>query len=200
MTTTHHGPRPDGPGDTTHTGSQDACPAGDCADRAAAEEREHVRALTIGHPWAFSIADGFKPIENRPKRTHYRGQLYIHTRKHPYKDVSIVRYSRPAAVRLDELGGSGKFWDATTLVPSRLYKPHATLALSAIIATANITGCHQAQDGCCAPWGFPDVWHWELAAVRPLETAVPARGALGLWKPPVDVVAAVRAQQPAVAR
>jgi hypothetical protein len=200
VTTTHYGPRPDGPGDTLHTGAQQACNDAECTVRAVMAAREEVRALTVGQPWGFSIAEGFKPVENRPKRTLYRGTIYIHTRKHPYKDVNIVRYSRPAAVRLQELGGRGNYWDAIATIPSRFFKNSPTLALSAVIATARITGCHQEQDGCCAPWGFPDVWHWELSDVRPLKTAVPAKGALGLWKPPFEVVAAVLAQQTEASR
>ena len=39
---------------------------------------EKLRALTIRQPWAWLIVNGFKDIENRSRRTHYRGPILIH--------------------------------------------------------------------------------------------------------------------------
>lgn len=159
-----------------------------------------AKALTIKQPWAFAIAEGFKTAENRSRRTNYCGTVWIHAGQTHDWSVSIARYSGPAAIRLDELGGSGNFWDARTLVSSRIVKaPPTSLALSAVIATARLAGCHQAADDCCPPWGFPGQWHWELADVRLLPAAVACRGQLGLWRPPAEVLAAVEGQQPAEA-
>lgn len=152
-----------------------------------------VRGLTIRQPWAFAIAEGFKTVENRTRRTNYRGTLLIHAGQNRDQSVAIVQYSRDAAIRLDELGGSANFWDARHYIPSRVVRaPHATLALSGVIATARLAGCHQADASCCAPWGLADQWHWELADIQPLQQAVPRAGALGLWKPDADLLANVR--------
>lgn len=150
-----------------------------------------VRGLTIKQPWAFAIAEGFKTVENRSRRTNYRGRLLIHAGLAVDHTVPIVRYSRDAAIRFDELGGPLNFWDARTIVPSAFYKPQPTLSLAAVIATARLAGCHEAIDGCCAPWGFPDQWHWELADIQPLERVVAKAGALGLWKPDAKLLTAV---------
>lgn len=149
------------------------------------------RGLTIQQPWAFAIAEGFKTVENRSRRTSHRGLLLIHAGLKHDSTAPIVRYSRDAAIRLDELGGSLNFYEARALVPSVFSQPHPTLALGAVIATATLSGCHEAADGCCAPWGFPNCWHWELTDVQPLERAVPRRGALGLWKPDTELLDAV---------
>ncbi|MFD6294547.1 hypothetical protein ACFWFU_07050 [Streptomyces sp. NPDC060235] len=150
------------------------------------------RGLTIRQPWAFAIAEGFKTTENRSRRTNYRGHLLIHAGRALDDAVDIVRYSRDAAIRLDGLGGRSNYWDARAYLPSRIVPPPPTsLALSAVIATAQLDGCHEAADGCCAPWGFPDSWHWELTDVQPLQAAVPRNGALGLWKPDRELLAAV---------
>ncbi|MGW0800331.1 hypothetical protein [Streptomyces sp. NPDC002692] len=154
------------------------------------EPSDH-RGLTVRQPWAFAIAEGFKTVENRSRRTNYRGQLLIHAGLKHDNTVPVVRYSRAAAIRLDELGGSGNFWEARGLVPSAFSRPHATLALGAVIATARLAGCHAAVDGCCAPWGFPDVWHWQLVDVQPLRKAVPRVGTLGLWTPDPELLTAV---------
>lgn len=151
-----------------------------------------IRGLTIKQPWAFAIAEGFKTIENRSRRTNYRGTLLIHAGRAVDHAVTIARYSRDAAIRFDQLGGRSNYWDAREHIPSRVVSPpHPSLALSAVIATARLAGCHEATDGCCAPWGFPDQWHWELADIQPLRQAVPRAGALGLWKPDAELLAAV---------
>jgi hypothetical protein len=150
------------------------------------------RGLTIKQPWAFAIAEGFKTVECRSRRTHYRGQLLIHAGRAVDHSVTIVSYSRDAAIRFDELGGRSNYWDVREHIPSRIVPPPPTaMACSGVIATARLAGCHEAADGCCAPWGFPDQWHWELADVQPLKRAVPRAGALGLWKPDIELLAAV---------
>ncbi|NUU26028.1 MAG: ASCH domain-containing protein [Streptomycetaceae bacterium] len=152
------------------------------------------RGLTIQQPWAFAIAEGFKTVENRSRRTNYRGTLLIHAGLRIDHAVPIVRYSRDAAIRFDQLGGRSNYWDAREHIPSRIVPaPPTALALSSVVATAQLVGCHEATDGCCAPWGFPDQWHWELADVQPLKRAVAKTGALGLWKPDAELLAAVAA-------
>ena len=152
------------------------------------------RGLTIKQPWAFAIAEGFKTIENRSRRTNYHGALLIHAGRAIDDAVNIVSYSRDAAIRFDELGGRSNYWDAREHIPSRIVPaPPTALALCGVVATAQLIGCHEATDGCCAPWGFPDQWHWELADVQPLQRAIPKAGALGLWKPDADLLAAVNA-------
>jgi hypothetical protein len=152
------------------------------------------RGLTIKQPWAFAIAEGFKAVENRSRRTNYRGTVLIHAGRAIDDAVNIVKYSRDAAIRFDELGGRSNYWDARKHIPSRIVpSPPSTMALSGVIAIAQLVGCHEAVDHCCAPWGFPDQWHWELSDVQPLRQAVPRAGALGLWKPDAELLAAVSA-------
>lgn len=155
-----------------------------------------MKALTIRQPWAFAIAEGFKTVENRSRRTRYTGPLLIHAGKAFEDHVSIVRYSSDAATRLDQLGGRSNFWDARTLVPSKLVPaPPTSLALSAVIAVADLTGCHFNED-CCAPWGTTGRWHWELANVRLLPAPVACPGVLGLWTPSTEIQDTIRAHTP----
>ena len=37
-----------------------------------------TRALSIMQPWAWLIVNGYKDIENRDWKTHYRGRFYVH--------------------------------------------------------------------------------------------------------------------------
>jgi hypothetical protein len=125
-----------------------------------------MRALTVRQPWADAIAHGPKRVENRTRPTKYQGRLPIH--------------AGLAADRSALHGGLQDDWPDTR---------------GAVIATAYLTGCHEAQpEGCCGAWSFPDSWHWLLALVRPLAEPVPAKGQLGLWTPDSEVLAAVEAQ------
>lgn len=49
-----------------------------------------MKALTIKQPWAAAIIAGFKRVENRNWRTHYRGPLAIHAGK--AKDLLDANY------------------------------------------------------------------------------------------------------------
>jgi len=37
-----------------------------------------MKALSIRQPWAWLVANGYKDIENRRWRTHFRGRIWIH--------------------------------------------------------------------------------------------------------------------------
>ncbi len=67
----------------------------------------------------------------------------------------------------------------------------------AILAVATLAGCHFDRDGCganCATWGEWQVYHWLLADVVALPEPVPAKGALGFWRPTPAVLDAVQRQ------
>jgi hypothetical protein len=129
-----------------------------------------VKALTIRQPWADAIVHlvgNPKRTENRTRPTKYRGLVLIH---------------------------AGLTGDRVAVLAGVPVGPDKR---GAVIGTAQIIGCHPGM-GCCAPWGMmqasrsePPIWHWELADVRPLAAPVPAKGQLGLWNPPAEVLAAV---------
>lgn len=127
-----------------------------------------LRALTVRNrpvPWAGLIAARVKPVENRSRRTNHRGPVLIHASA---SHKLLTAYSAPDG--------------ATHEIPRRLQ------ACGRILALAVIEDCHQAG-GCCAPWGEPEGWHWVLGGVCALPRPIPARGALGFWKPGRDTVA-----------
>lgn len=47
-------------------------------------------ALSIRQPWAWAIAAGYKPVENRSWRTNFRGRFLIHAGKQI--DMSAYRW------------------------------------------------------------------------------------------------------------
>lgn len=146
-------------------------------------EAEPLRALSVRQPWAWAICHG-KDVENRSRGTKHRGLLAIHASKSaPFKqDVED-----PRIVDLTVANG--------------LDDPSS--AQGAVVAVAELVTCHLSPDfggTCgatrppCSPWAERDVYHWQLANVRPLPEPVPCRGMLGLWRLPDEVEKAVRAQ------
>jgi len=146
---------------------------------------EPMRALSVRQPWAWAICHG-KDVENRSRGTRHRGLLAIHASK-----------SAPFKADLDDL----RIADLIVVNGFRLDDPPS--AQGTVVAVAELTGCHRA-DECmrpavslppgCSPWAASGQWHWQLASVSPLPDPVPCRGALGLWRLPDDVEKLVREQ------
>lgn len=140
-----------------------------------------LRALSVRQPWAMAICHG-KDVENRSRRTHFRGTIALHASKAFDHDnvgpatlrrvMNLIGLTEDLILREDHRG--------------------------AVIAVVDIVGCHRdcvsTNHRHCSPWAVWDEWHWELANVRALAEPVPCKGALGLWRLPVDVDEAVRAQ------
>jgi hypothetical protein len=171
-----------------------------------------MRAITIQQPWAWAIAEGYKPVENRGQNVRYRGEVAIHASI----EVSASPLpDREACAALDRLGGRGNVWDPRWY-PAPLRRPPSarpTLALGAVVAVGQLVDAHRATiDGeglCCQPWGQAvhganarTAWHLVLADVRALAEPVQCRGMQAVPWPIKDdsVVDAIRAQLPASRR
>lgn len=133
-----------------------------------------MKALTIQQPWIDAIVQP----GDRPKRTENRSWM-----------------PPPALIGQRILLHAGKTADRRAVLCRGRDWPDQR---GVILAAATITGHHLANITgplCCAPWGFPDAWHWDIADdVIRLAQPVPAKGALGFWTPPADVLAAVQQQ------
>lgn len=180
-------------------------------------------AITVRQPWAFAIAAGLKPIENRGAWCNYRGPVAIHAalQRADYLGWPTLE----AAIAYQAAGANNNLWQAQCPpFPSKFSDPpDPRLALGGIIAVAEITGCHYARGpgdippvdnstSCCPDWG--QWWHRgigpkakkkhavhiELANVRPLHRAIHVRGQLRVpWQLDEQAQAAlaeVLAEQP----
>jgi hypothetical protein len=156
-----------------------------------------MRALTLRHPWAFSIAHWGKRIENRswkPPTALIGQRIAIHGGAKPGKADGY----RAGAVRIfadlfEVYGHPAAFHEATT------YRELANIALnesSGIVATAIIERWVKFGSDDIAeqdPWfdKQPGNIGWVLRDVVTLEKPVPCKGAQGLWNLPDDVLAQV---------
>ncbi len=152
-----------------------------------------IRALTVRQPWAHMITYCGKSIENRSWPTRYRGMLAVHAGARSGwdsdgQDSPLVQQAWSAWAN-----SAPALADGT--IP--LSRNTTSVTFSAVIAVARITGCHRAIGAAacsCSPWSQADQWHWELSNVRALDSPVPCRGSLGLWRLPEDAQTAVRDQ------
>jgi hypothetical protein len=138
---------------------------------------EHiVKALVVRRPWADLIASGTKDVENRGRRTSYRGPLLI---------------------------VAGKGWEPTGLeYAARLgveLSPgpddHPTGAVSVVELVDVCSMSALAGYSCeCSRWAQPYQHHWRLANPRRLAEPIPVRGMPGMFTPSDAVIAAVAKQ------
>lgn len=144
-----------------------------------------MRALTIRQPYAWAVAIGRKPVENRTRATSHRGPLAIHAGAAWYPDGDwdqrIIAAWHSAGRPTPTLSPAG--W------------PRAWFG--AVLAVADLYDCHTPAPDCCASeWADRAGAHLLLRDVQVLPEPVYARGALGLWTLPPDVEAAVLTQLP----
>jgi hypothetical protein len=144
-----------------------------------------LRVLTVRQPWAWAIIHGGKDVENRSRNIagDYRGPVAIHAGLHPFEQDNDASRAHAAAH-----GGE---------VPT-------TLHYGAVIGVVDLIDVHEWSDdsvcygregadgeATCSPWGMTDQHHLVLANPRPLARPIPAKGALGLWRPDTTLEAAI---------
>ena len=64
------------------------------------ESHDVQKALTIRQPFAWCAVAGFKPVENRSQRTHYRGPLLIHAGL-KWHDTPLEAIEEEFGIRID---------------------------------------------------------------------------------------------------
>lgn len=119
---------------------------------------QSLPALAIRQPYAWLVVNGIKDIENRSRRTHYRGQILIH-----------------ASLNEDLLLG-----DCLPALSTRAGVDFpAYFKTGGIVGLAEIIACERRHG---SDWKDPSSWGWVLANARPLPFR-PCKGALGFFRP-----------------
>jgi len=119
---------------------------------------QSLPALAIRQPYAWLVVNGIKDIENRSRRTHYRGQILIHASlsEDLLFDDGLAKLSSRAGVEFPSSFKTG-----------------------GIVGVAEILGCERRH---ASDWKDPSNWGWVLANARPLPFK-PCKGALGFFRP-----------------
>jgi hypothetical protein len=130
-----------------------------------------MKVLTIKNPWAWLIIYGGKDIENRARKTNYRGRFAIHASLRSDEGAYLLEPDDPVMKAAFEA------------VRDRCAEIESTNGK--IIGVAEIYNCTYpalTNIALSTPWAEPDAsWHYWLKNAVPLAEPIPARGMLGFW-------------------
>lgn len=118
-------------------------------------------ALSIRQPWAWLIVNGFKDVENRGRRTNYRGPLLIHAA------LNVESCSKENIKALNE-----KF---QVEIPP-------TLQTGGIVGRASLVDCANTHT---SRWYVEGSFAWILDNAQPVDFQR-CKGSLSLFKPRFD--------------
>jgi len=127
---------------------------------------EKLRVLTVRQPYATLIVRGIKGVENRSRRTNYRGLLLIHAGK-------VFGRAGNEAV-LDIIATHNINAIDAMLLSSPICAPRGV-----ILGQVDLVDCVQDSD---SEWAEPGMWHWLLENPQPFPEPIPYKGRQGLWK------------------
>ena len=113
------------------------------------------RALSIRQPHAWLIVYGLKPVENRSRRTHYRGRILVHASQRPDREA----YERYATRGVQ-------------------MPPLEEMPTGGFVGEVDIVGCEETSE---SPYYIPGNFAWLLDAPEPIEFEA-AKGRLGIWR------------------
>lgn len=121
------------------------------------------KAMSLFPMWAWAILYGGKDIENRGRRTNYRGRILVHasSKKTPAHEVDSER------AYLCELAGI-----SSSQLPAEFQR-------SAILGSVELVDCIEDAQ---SPWASPGAVHWVLREPRLLREPVrDVNGWLQVW-------------------
>lgn len=162
-----------------------------------------MKCLSIRQPWAGLIALGIKKIENRSRRTNYRGAFGIHAGVQTCAEIE------------DMLDGSGQWFVPGTRfdplmgrLPDRVpdrervrdrvqedgfadWRAHPAFRTGAIVGVAVLDGCSSRPatlaDAQREFFGQPGMFWWRVRDAAHLPTPIPCKGRLSWFAPEAEV-------------
>ena len=154
-----------------------------------------MRAITVRQPYAWAIAEGWKPVENRNQNIagKHRGPVAIH--------AGLV-WDLASTPDLQGFGNSAVMSDLLErLGIDRDNAAGAYFHRAAVVAVVDLVDVHcgWVEGPPCSPWALDYVgrigqYHLVLKDPIPLDEPVPCKGRLGMWTLPADVEARVLEQ------
>ena len=170
-----------------------------------------TKALSVHAPWAWALMFGGKDVENRSMNftKKFRGDVWIHASKGP----TSHREFRHTAEKMLETLWVSMGWicfedydvrtDAMELVkrtmqgrhfkfPPRMENLKAIRGL--IIGRVRVESVLLPSDPPDSSWYIPGNMAMMVSNPRPLAVPVPAKGALGYWNVPDDVLEKLEGQ------
>lgn len=145
--------------------------------------------LSLLDPWASLVVIGAKAIETRswPAPARAGGRIAIHASK-AFRRAEVEAFLSPPFYEVLAAAGITNA---------------AAMPRGAIIGTARLTGCFPTEEVLAKGISDqermfgnyePERWGWFLRDVHRLKEPIPAKGALGLWTLPPDLLARIPAE------
>lgn len=132
--------------------------------RGAPIERDRIRALSIRQPYAHAILLLGKDVENRSRRSHYRGPLLVHA------SARLEPNPREALSRCINDPPSDEDLNA--------------LPRECIVGVVDLVDC---VDNSKSKWAEQGKWHWILKNPKTIDP-IECTGRLGLWPLSIEVL------------
>lgn len=124
-----------------------------------------MKALSIKNPWGFCIAKGWKLVENRSRRTTFRGRILIHVSKKDDKVWDWDVFKNKFALSKDQM------YDVILDAEARR---------GCIIGEVDIVDCLANHPSI---WAIKGQYHWVLENPVIYEKYIQnIKGKLGLWE------------------
>lgn len=128
------------------------------------------KVLSVRQPYASLLVSGKKDVENRSRRTSYRGTVLIHASAKMHNVVEylgdMVRSGLPAMGIEKDILREADYAESFN-------------KMSAIIGSVDIVDCVQNHP---SEWAEKGQWHWVCANARKFEHPIrDVKGRLGLW-------------------
>ena len=127
------------------------------------------KVLSVRQPYASLLVKGIKDVENRSRKTNFRGTLLIHASSKMHDVVEHLNHYIQDAVPL--YGIEKDIWREADYAEAFGY-------MSAIVGSVDIVDCVQNHP---SEWAEKGQWHWVCANGRKLKYPIPAKGMLGFW-------------------
>lgn len=125
-----------------------------------------MKVLSVKQPWAALLVNGIKDIENRTRRTTFRGRILIH--------ASSAKMSGSIADYLNQR-------QTMAMMDSQVDVDNLreTLKTGYIIGSIEIYDCVKGDD---SVWAENNVWNWKVRNPVLFNKPIRAKGKLGLWE------------------
>ena len=125
------------------------------------------KVLTVRQPYASLLVNGIKDVENRSRRTNYRGTVLIHAAKEVHDVVSFLKTRHEFTV--EEIA-----------MMTQMNDVEENDLFGCIVGSVEIVDCVQDST---SEWAERGQWHWICRNAKVFAQPVRnVKGRLGLWE------------------
>ena len=124
------------------------------------------KVLTVRQPYASLLVCGVKDVENRSRRTNYRGTVLIHAGARMHDVVSFL--SERQEFTVEEIA-----------IMTQMNEVDEQNLFGCIVGSVDIVDCVRDST---SPWAERGQWHWVCRNAKVFSSPIrDVKGRLGLW-------------------